>query len=220
VASSSINFRQQGMWGLLTNDIEVVPREKASPIPVAVRQEIDRLKGLDPDFHDRELARIVCYKVGYPIDDKTVTTLWHQSPMPLQPQLELWDYHTQPERYQARLHVVQLYYQGWEKHSISRFLKVSRPTVDAWIRRFEAEHLAGLMDKQRDPKEPSPKVWFPLMVQVYHLQKTHPDAGEFRIWSLLARSDVSVRTAGRVMALNRLVYDDIPHVPKRGVRNR
>ena len=31
------------------------------------------------------------------------------------------------------------------------------------------------------------------MVQVYHLQKAHPDAGEFRIWSLLARPDISVR---------------------------
>jgi hypothetical protein len=54
------------------------------------------------------------------------------------------------------------------------------------------------------------------MVPVYHLQKVHPDAGAFRIWSLLARADVSVRTIGRVMALNRLVYDDIPHVPTRG----
>jgi transposase InsO family protein len=56
----------------------------------------------------------------------------------------------------------------------------------------------------------------PLIVQVYHLQKAHPDAGRFRFWSLLARSDVSVRTIGRVMALNKLVYDDIPHVPKQG----
>src|SRR5262245_48164696 len=49
-----------------------------------------------------------------------------------------------------------------------------------------------------------------------HLQKRHPDAGEFRIWSLLARPDLSVRTVGRIMALNKRVYDDIPHVPKRG----
>jgi transposase InsO family protein len=56
------------------------------------------------------------------------------------------------------------------------------------------------------------------MVQVYHLQKAHPDAGEFRIWSLLAPSDISVRTVGRIMALNKLVYDDIPHVPKKGVK--
>ena len=54
------------------------------------------------------------------------------------------------------------------------------------------------------------------MVAVYHLQKRHPDAGEFRIWSLLARPDLSVRTVGRIMALNKQVYDDIPHVRRRG----
>ena len=57
------------------------------------------------------------------------------------------------------------------------------------------------------------------MLEVYHLQKRHPDAGGFRIWSLLARTDVSVRTVERIMALNRQLYDDIPHgrhqVPKK-----
>jgi hypothetical protein len=38
------------------------------------------------------------------------------------------------------------------------------------------------------------------------------------IWSLLAQLDISVRTVGRIMALNRLVYDDIPHVPKKGIK--
>ena len=52
------------------------------------------------------------------------------------------------------------------------------------------------------------------MIDVYHLQKRHPDAGRFRIWSLLARLDISERTVGRVMALNKQVYDDIPHVDK------
>jgi hypothetical protein len=49
------------------------------------------------------------------------------------------------------------------------------------------------------------------MIEIYHLQKRHPDAGEFRIWSLLANDDIAVRTVGRVMALNKQVYDDIPH---------
>ena len=39
-------FRQQGMLGLLPADVEVVPRKRTSPIPEAVRQEIDRLKTL------------------------------------------------------------------------------------------------------------------------------------------------------------------------------
>jgi hypothetical protein len=104
--------------------------------------------------------------------------------------------------------------QGWSKRSISGFWRVSRPTVDRWITRFEAEHMAGLEDKSRAPKATARKAWLPLMIDVYHLQKRHPDAGRFRIWSLLARSDISERTVGRVMALNKQVYDDIPHVDK------
>jgi transposase InsO family protein len=109
------------------------------------------------------------------------------------------------------LQVITLYAQGWEKRSISRFLQVSRPTIDAWITRWETEHLAGLLDKSRAPKAPARKVWLPLMLRVYHLQKRHPDAGGFRIWSLLATSEISVRTVERIMALNRQLYEDIPH---------
>jgi transposase InsO family protein len=212
-------FRQQGMLGLLPADAEVVPRRRASPVPETVRQEIDRLKALYDGFHYRELARIVFIKFGQAIDHKTVKAIWQASAVSTQGQLGLTDYHAQPDRYHARLQVIRLYYQGWAKVSIMRVLQVSRPTVNAWIRRFEAEHFAGLVDKPRGPKHPR-KVWLPLIVQVYHLQKAHPDAGEFRIWSLLSQPDVSVRTVGRIMALNRLVYDDIPHVPKRGLKPR
>ena len=125
------------------------------------------------------------------------------------------DYHAQTDPAYARLQMVRLYYQGWDKVSLSRFFRTSRPTVDRWIARFETEHFAGLMDHKRGPQSPR-KVWFPVMVAVYHLQKRHPDAGEFRLWSLLARPDLSVRTVGRIMALNKQVYDDIPHVRKKG----
>jgi hypothetical protein len=48
------------------------------------------------------------------------------------------------------------------------------------------------------------------MLEIYHWQKRHPDAGGFRIWSLRAKTDLSVRTIERIMALNRQVYPDIP----------
>jgi len=134
--------------------------------------------------------------------------------VPAQGELPLGTYHGQQDRSHARRQVIQLHAQGWSKRSISGFLQVSRPTVDRWIRRFEAEHLAGLEDKSRAPKAPARKTWLPLMIDVYHLQKRHPDAGRFRMWSLLARPDISERTVGRVMALNKQVYDDIPHVDK------
>ena len=50
-------------------------------------------------------------------------------------------------------------------------MQVSRPTVDRWIQRFEAEHFAGLEDKSRVPHTTPRKVWLPLMIEIYHLQK-------------------------------------------------
>lgn len=75
--------------------------------------------------------------------------------------------------------------------------------------------MAGLVDRPRGPRAPR-KVWFPLMVAIYHLQKAHPDAGAFRIWSLLANETIAARTVGRVMALNRQMYNDIP--PPQGAK--
>ncbi len=207
-------FQQQGMLGLLPDHTELVLPSRGRPVPAAVVAEVTRLKALYHGFGYRELARIIHYTCNERIDDKTIKKLWQQSPVPAQGELPLGTYHRQADRSHARRQVIQLYAQGWSKRSISGFLHVSRPTVDRWIRRFEAEHLAGLEDKSRAPKAPARKAWLPLMIDVYHLQKRHPDAGRFRIWSLLARPDISERTVGRVMALNKQVYDDIPHADK------
>jgi hypothetical protein len=173
---------------------------------------------------------------NYRMSHATVQRLWPDlSPPPLE-QLPLLDYHSYPERSQARLEVVQLYFQGWSKTSISRFLHVSRPTINEWIRRFEAEDLASLdvedlasldandlkslADGSHAPKTPRRKVWLPVMLEVYHLQKRHPDAGRFRIWSLLGKPEIGERTVGRLMALNKRLYPDSPHVVKKGGRKR
>jgi len=204
-------FRQQGMGGLLPSGHRQGPQRRAPRSREAVRQEVDRLKALYPGFHYRELARILSYKFETPINDKTAKRLWMRSEVAPQGQLPLGPYHTQPDRTQARLQVIALYAQGWEKRSISRFLQVSRPTIDTWIARWETDHVAGLLDTSRAPKAPARKVWLPLMLRVYHLQKRHPDAGGFRIWSLLATPEISIRTVERIMALNRELYADIPH---------
>jgi hypothetical protein len=105
-------FRQQGMLGLLPADVEVMARGKTTQIPDPVRQEVDRLKALYDGFHSRELARILLVKLGYAIDEKTVKKLWQASPVRCQGHLGLWDYHAQPDRYQARMQVIKLYSQG------------------------------------------------------------------------------------------------------------
>src|SRR6266568_4594123 len=135
------------MLGLLPTDIEVAPRPRASRVPETVRQEIARLKALDNDLQYREIVRIIFYKCGYRLHPKTAKRLWQQSQSAIQEELALGDYHSQGDRYQARVQVIKLYYQGWTKRSISRVFHVSRPTIDRWIQRFEAEHFAGLVDR-------------------------------------------------------------------------
>jgi transposase InsO family protein len=208
-------FEQQGMLGLLPHTLEVIPARRRRRVSDTVVQELQRLKGLYEGFGYRELARIVFHRVEYRIDPKTVKQLWEElSPVAPQ-QLPLLDYHSYAEPSQARLAVINLYFEGWRKRSISQFLKVSRPTINEWIGRFEAENLESLEDKSHAPKTTRRKAWLPTMVEIYHLQKRHPDAGGFRIWSLRGKTDLSVSTIERIMALNRQVYDDIPHVSKK-----
>src|SRR5215510_11303921 len=85
-------FRQQGMLGLVPASPEVVPRGQAKRVPDAVRQEIDRLKALYPDFHYRELARILFFTFGYPIHHNTVKRLWGQRAIPTPPPPPRGDY--------------------------------------------------------------------------------------------------------------------------------
>jgi transposase InsO family protein len=208
-------FEQQGMLGLLPNTVEVIPTRQRRRVPDTVVQELQRLKGLYEGFGYRELARIVFHRVEYRIDSKTVKQLWEELSPASPRQLPLLDYHSYAEPSQARLAVIELYFEGWRKRSISEFLHVSRPTINAWIDRFEADNLSSLEDQSHIPKTIRRKVWLPTMVEIYHLQKRHPDAGGFRIWSLRGQTDLSIRTIERIMAVNREVYRDIPHVSRK-----
>ncbi len=211
-------FAQQGMLGLLPKTLKVVPVGRRRRVPDAVVTELQRLKGLYDSFGYRELARILFHTVGHRLHHQTIKTLWHQLAPASPPQLPLLDYHSYPERADARQQVITLYAQGWSQRSISRFLRVSAPTITRWIRRFEADQCARLEDHSRAPTTTRRKAWLPVMVDIYHLQKRHPDAGGFRIWSLLGKTDLSVRTVERVMAVNRQVYPDIP--PRGHLRSR
>jgi hypothetical protein len=176
--------------------------------------ELQRLKGLYDGFGYRELARIVFHRVEHRIDPKTVQALWEDLSPAAPQQLPLLDYHSYADPVQARRRVIELYFEGWRKRSISEFLHVSRPTINAWIERFEADNVASLEDQSRAPSTTRRKAWLPTMVEIYHLQKRHPDAGGFRIWSLRGKTDLSRRTIERIMAINRQVYRDIPHGSK------
>ena len=144
-------FHPQGMLGLIPAHFKVTARGRVVRVPDAVRQEIDRLKALYAGFHFRELAHILFCTFGYPIHHNTLKQLWQQSPVPTSSPPTSGAYRTQADRAPARLQIVRLYYQGWDKVSLSRFLQISRPMVDWWIARFETEYFAGLIDRKRGP---------------------------------------------------------------------
>ncbi len=204
-------FEQQGMLGLFPDTLEVRPAGRRRRVADEVVQELQRLKGLYAGFGYRELARIIFHTTTHRMTGQTAKRLWEQFPPAAPQQLPLLDYHRYPERSHARLEVIELYFAGWSKRSISEILRVSRPTINAWITRFEADNLASLEDNSSAPKAPVRKVWLSVMLEVYHLQKRHPDAGGFRMWSLLGNTEISERTVERIMAVNRQVYPDIPH---------
>jgi hypothetical protein len=54
-------FTQQGMLGLVTDDVEVDKKKQPLPVSEDVQQEIHRLKALYSGFRYRELARILFY---------------------------------------------------------------------------------------------------------------------------------------------------------------
>jgi transposase InsO family protein len=209
-------FEAQGMLGLLPDTLVVIPAGRRRRVPDEVVEELQRLKGLYDGFGARELARIIFHTLARRISHHSVKKLWQQLQPASPRQLPLLDSHSYPERSQARMEVLTLYFAGWSKRSISRFLHVSRPTINAWIARFETDNLESLEDKSRAPTSTGRKAWLPVMVEIYHLQKRHPDAGGFRIWSLRGKTDLSVRTIERIMAINRQVYAGIPGAgPKR-----
>jgi len=81
--------------------------------------------------------------------------------------------------------------QEWSMTQLCKDFGIALKTGYKWLRRYQEGGWPALADRSRAPHAPVRKIWLPLMVQVYHLQKVHPDAGAFRIWSLLARAQTS-----------------------------
>ena len=89
VRKLTLRFRQQGTLGLFPEHTELSRPRRGQPVPVAVMEELARLKAHYSGFGYRELARIIHYKCNERIDDKTIKKLWHQSPPPVQGELPL-----------------------------------------------------------------------------------------------------------------------------------
>lgn len=91
--------------------------------------------------------------------------------------------------------------------SIARYLGIDRSTVYRVRKRFEEEGEEGLKDRPGGRPKGVQKVDLKAMVAVRRLQK-NPELGEFRIHAALKQLgiELSPRTCGRILALNRRLY--------------
>lgn len=204
---------QQGMLGLLPQTLQGVPVGRRRRVPDAVVAALQRLTGLYDGLGYRGRARIGLHTLGHRLHHQTVQDLWHHRAPASPPQLPLLDSHSSPERADARQQGITLDARGWSHRRLSRLLRVSGRTIPRWIRRCEADQCASLEDHRRAPTTTRRQAWVPVMVDIDHLPKRHPDAGGFRIGSVLGTTALSVRTVERLMASNRQVY---PALPTRG----
>jgi len=204
-----------GMLGLVPDAVEVVPSGARPRVSDAVMQALQRLQGLDDGFPSRERARIISDTLADRLGDHTVTRLWPQRPGTSPPQLPLRDSHRYPARAHARFAVIQLSVQGGSTTSLSRFLPVSRPPINAGMDRCERDPFARLEDQSAAPTTPAGKAWLPVLREMDHGPKRPPEAGGFRMGSLRGHTDRSVRPVARIMAVNRQVDDALPHVGRK-----
>jgi hypothetical protein len=101
-------FAQQGMLGLVPDTLDVHPACRQLRVPDTVVQELQRLKGLYQGFRDRELARIIFHTTMHRLTGQTARRLWDRLPPAAPPTRPLLDYHSHPERVQARQEVITL----------------------------------------------------------------------------------------------------------------
>lgn len=211
VSDKAKRFVTEGMLGLVDKRTQPAGRqERGFPDPIA--NYILYLKQLYPPINYREIVRIIGNKFGYVTNHGKVKRFLDRNPFPVQLELELDRFHDFEDAYEARWTVVRMFFEGWNKKSIAKLLKLSRQHVTDLIKAFEADGFAGLEDKRTRPaNHPDNQLTLPFMEEVMKAQLEYPDAGRFRIQGILEQKmgddTPSERTVGRAMAHNRFWRD-------------
>jgi len=91
------------------------------------------------------------------------------------------------QRYQAVLAVVQ---DGWKISEVADRIGVSRQTIHAWIRRYQAQGLASLADHSHRPSTCPHQIDAEIEAQICEIRRQHPGWGPRRIEHELRRSGV------------------------------
>jgi transposase InsO family protein len=116
---------------------------------------------------------------------------------------------------EKRLEIVKLYRQGWSETTVAKLLKVTRKTVQKWVRRSrqtptaELDRADWLFDLSHAPLKPRRKVYFSAIHALLQLQKKYPGACWFRLQGYLSRDfsiDLGQTTIKKITKLNRRLH--------------
>lgn len=176
-------------------------------LPLEMRQEIVDLRAEYPAFTFHEIATICSVQFGRRPSPHTVQLILASGPKPSRMTRRYPTYAEFDNPVQKRLAIVRLHAEGWSVKSIAGYLATSRFTVYDTLKRWIEEQFAGLVDKSHAPDHPSRKVTLEAMHEVKKMQ-VNPELGEYRISAALKQIgiELSPRTCGRILALNRKLY--------------
>ncbi len=196
-------FDELGMASLFEGERDGTYRNLPSPM----RQLIVDLKADHPAFRPNEIATICYVRFGRRPSPHTVQRVLADGPAPSRKGRRYPLDHRIPDVYDRRHAIVTLHAEGWSVKSIASYLDVSRPMVYDTLRRWVEEGVAGIEPRSSAPIEHARKVDLRAMAEVKKLQQ-NPELGEFRVHAALKQMGIqlSPRTCGRILALNRKLY--------------
>jgi putative transposase len=196
-------FAQHGMRSFFATP----PAPPTLRIPDKICEAIVALKTEHPGLHFREIATICYVRFGRKLSHKTVKRVLVQTPPPKEINRRYPPFHEIDDPAARRIAIIRLHAEGWNAKSIADYMKTSRKTVHATLKRWVEEGVYGLPNKSRAPKRPWHKVDFKAMTVIRRLGR-NPGLGAWRVHAALKREGIrlSPRTCGRMLALNRELY--------------
>ncbi len=187
-------------------------------LPPHLRQLIVDLAVEYPALRPKELARMCYIDSGRRPSPHTIKRVLADGPPPSRTVRRYPPYHEITDPAEARLAIVRLHSEGWTVTSIAGYLATSRQTIYAILRRWVEEGVRGLDDKSRARPPGARKANLHAVQTVRRLQE-NPTLGEWRIHAALKRLGIrlSPRTCGRILALNRQLYQlpDVRYIEAR-----
>lgn len=200
-------FNQGGICGLCPPDTPRPP----NTLPDQLKALILDLKAEHPSLRVNEIATICYARTGRRPDDKTIKRVLAEHPIPERTARRFPLYHQIANPAERRAVILRLHVEGWVKKAIADYLQCSRKTVHLTLQRWVTEGIGGLYNKSRAPRHPRRKVTLRIVDAVRRIQR-NPEIGEFRVHAALKQQlgiDLSPRTCGRILALNRQLYAEL-----------